>query len=114
MQVLELVHSRELLHIETIGQNAVGLPLQQVLTLKGRNVRDRREDIGTVRSSPLNAVTVVDATLSGLGVYIKVLQIVVEIDGAGTEVATKESSVGREDGGQIHVTLLGQGEGHTR
>jgi len=88
VQVLELVHGGEFLHIQTIGQHTVGLALEQVLALECGDVRDRGEDIATVGSSSFNAVAMVDTTLSGLGIHIEVLKVVVEIDGPRTEIAT--------------------------
>lgn len=56
------------------------------------------------------AIAVVDATLSSFSVYIEVLQIVVEIDGASTKVATQEGGVGSEDGCNVYPALLAQRE----
>jgi hypothetical protein len=73
MQVLELVRRRELLDVETIGQNSVWLALQQMLALVCGDVRDRGKNIGSVRSGALDAVPVVNAALSCFGIDIKVL-----------------------------------------
>jgi hypothetical protein len=51
---------------------------------------------------------VVDTALSCLGVDVEVLEIVVEIDRAGAEVATEERGVGGEDGGNIDAALLAE------
>lgn len=106
MQILELVHGGELGHVETVGQDTVGFPLQQMLRLEGSDVRDSREDIARVGGSPFNAVSVIDASLASLCVYVKVLQVVVEINGASAEISSEESGVRGEDGGDIDATLL--------
>ena len=54
-------------------------------------------------SSALDAIPVVDATLSCLRVYIKPLQVVVEIDRASAKVSAQKGCVGREDGGDIYA-----------
>lgn len=84
MQVLELVHGGELGDIQPIGQDTVRLPLQQVLTLVGRDVGNGCEDVTGVSCSTLYAVSVVDTALSCLSVNVEPLQIVVEIHGSGT------------------------------
>lgn len=89
VQVLELVHGREFDYIETIGQDTVWLALEQMLGLVSGNVTDCSENVCAVSSSTLDAVTVIDTTLASLMIDIKVLQVVVEIDAAGTEVSTE-------------------------
>jgi hypothetical protein len=113
VQVLELVGGRELLYVETVGKDTIGFPLEQVLTLVCRNMTDGGEHVGAVGGTTFDAVSVVDATLSGFGVHVEILQVVVEIDGAGAEVATEKSSVSGEDGGHIDLALLAQGESDT-
>jgi len=110
---LELVCGREFLDIETIRQNTIRLALEQVLTLVGGNVRDGGKDIGGVRSSTLNTVSMVDTTLASFGVYIKPLQIVVEIYISGAEISSKESSVGREDRSHVNAPALAKRKGDT-
>lgn len=85
-----------------------------MLTLICGDVGDSCEDIGGVRSSALNAVSVVDTTLSGFSIHVEELQVVVEIDGAGTQIAAEEGSVRGEDGRHVDAPLLAQGEGDTR
>jgi len=79
-----------------------------MLALVCGNVRDCCEDIGGMRRGALNTVAVVYATLAGLGIHIEVLQIIVEVDGAGAEVAAKQRGVRGEDGGDIDAALLAQ------
>lgn len=113
MQILELVSCRELLDIQTVGQNTVGLALEQMLTLVSSDMRYSSEDIGGVGSTAFYAVTVVDASLSSLGIAIKVLQVVVEIDRAGAEITTEEGCVSGEDGSHVNSALLTQRESNT-
>ena len=114
VQVLELVSCAELLDIETVGQNTVGLALEQVLALVGGDVGDGCKDIGGMCCAAFDAVAVVDTSLARLGVAVKVLQVVVEIDRTGAEVAAEKGSVSGEDGGHIDLALLTQGESNTR
>ena len=53
----------------------------------------------------------VNAALAGLLVDVKVLEVVVEIDRAGAEVAAEEGGVGGEDGGDVDVSLAAEGDG---
>ena len=105
VKVLELVHGRELDHVETVGEHAVRLAFEEMLGLVGGDVADRGEDVGTVSSGTLDAVSVVDATLARLVVDIKVLEVVVEVDAAGAKVSTQKGGVCGEDGGDVDVTL---------
>jgi hypothetical protein len=66
-----------------------------------------------VGGSTLDAVTMVDATLSSLVVDVKVAQVVVKVNGSGTEVAAKEGGVGGEDGGDVDMTLAAESNAHT-
>lgn len=113
VKVLELVHGGELGDVETIGQHSVGLALQEMLALVRGNVRDGGEDITGVSRRPLDAVPMIDTALASLGVDVKVLQVVVEIDRAGAEVPTEKRSVGGEDGGNINTAPLAQRKGDT-
>lgn len=64
----------------------------------------RGEHIAGMRCCTLNAVSVVDTTVSGLSIHIKVLQVVVEIHGSSTQISAEKSSVGGEDGRHINTT----------
>ena len=57
VEVLELVHGRKLDHVETVGQDTIGLALEQVLRLVRGNMRDGREDISAMRRGTFDAVT---------------------------------------------------------
>lgn len=79
-----------------------------MFTFVGGDVGDSCEDVCTMGCGTFDAVPVVDTTFSSFMVYIKVLEIVVEIDRAGTEVSTEEGSVGGENGGDIDVTFTAE------
>ena len=113
VQVLELVHGRELDDVQTIGQDTIGLTLQKMLGLVGSDVRDSGKNIAAMSGGTLNAVTVVDATLACLMIDIEATQVVVEINGASTEVASQEGGVGGEDGRHVDVTLAAQSDTDT-
>ena len=108
VEVLELVHGREFLHIQPVRYDAIGPPLQEVLAFIGGDVRDRGEDVGRVRGSTFDAVSMVNSPFPGLGVHIKVLQVVVEIDISGAEIPSQERGMGGEDGGDVNFALLCQ------
>jgi hypothetical protein len=76
-----------------------------MLALVGSDVADCGEDVGRVCGSTFNAVTMIDASLAGFVVDIKVLEIVVKIDGPCAEVSTEESGVGSEYCGDIDSTF---------
>jgi hypothetical protein len=111
VQVLELVHSRELDDVEAVREDAVGLALEQVLGLVGGDVADGGEDVGAVGCGALDAVAMVDAALAGLVVDVKVGEVVVKVDGAGAEVAPEEGGMGGENGGDVDLSLPAQGDG---
>ena len=50
-------------------------------------MRDGGEDIGAMCRRTFDAVAVVDAALPGFMVHVKVLHVVVEVDGAGAQVS---------------------------
>ena len=79
-----------------------------MLALVGGDVRNSGEDITRVGSRALDAVSMVDATLAGLGVHIEPLKVVVEVDGAGAQVSPQKRGVGGEDGGHIDAALLAE------
>jgi hypothetical protein len=55
----------------------------------------------------------VDAALSGLSVHIKVLEVVVKVNGACAKIASEEGSVCGKDGRNIYPSLLTEGKGNT-
>ena len=81
-----------------------------MLALVCSDVGDGGKDIGGVRRGTFDAVSVVDAALSGFSVYVEVLQVVVEIDGASAQIAAEEGSVCGEDGRHVDAPLLAQRE----
>jgi hypothetical protein len=76
-----------------------------VLRLIGSDVRDRGENICTVSSGSLDAVAVIDASLSCLVIDIKILKVVVEINAPGTKIATEKGRVSSKDCCDIDVPL---------
>lgn len=82
-----------------------------MLRLVGGDVRDGGKDVGAVSSGSLDAVAVVDASLAGLVVDVKVGQIVVEVDGSRAEVATEKGGMGSEDGRYIDLPLAAERDG---
>ncbi len=77
-------------------------------------MRNSCEDIARVRCGTLNAVAVVDTALACLGINVKVLEVVVEVNRSSTEISSEQGSVGGEDGGDIDTAPLAQGKCDTR
>jgi hypothetical protein len=48
---------------------------------------------------------VIDSSLASFMIDVEVLEIVVEIDTPSTEITAKESSMCREDSGEINMTF---------
>lgn len=72
---------------------------------------DGGEHIGAVRRRPFDTVTVVDTPLTGFVINVKVLQVVVKVNTASTEVTTQKSRVGGEDCGDVNVSLPAKRDG---
>lgn len=113
VQVLKFVHGGKLGDVQTVWQHAIWLALEQMLRFVGRDVGDSSENVAGMRSSPLNAVSVVNTTLSSLSVDIEVLEIVVEIDRSSTQVSSKKSGVGSKNGCDINASLLAEWKSYT-
>jgi hypothetical protein len=113
VQVLEFVDGGKLGDIETVRQDAVGFPLQQVLRLECGDVRDGRENIARVCGGALDTVSVVDASLAGFGVDVEVLQVVVKVDRAGAKISSEKGGMGGENGGDVNAPFLGQWQSNT-
>lgn len=108
VQILKLMHGRELGNVEAIGQDSVRLALQQVLALERGNVGDGREDVTRMSRRALDAVPVVDAALPSFRVNIEPLKVVVEVNRAGAEVSAEQRGMRCEDRRNVDAALLGQ------
>ena len=108
MEILEFVHCREFLHIQSIRQHAVGFSLQQMFALVRGNVRYGGEDVRCMRGGPLDAVSMVDSTPSCLGIHVEVLQVVVKVHRSRAEISSEQRCVCGEDGGDIDPPLFRQ------
>lgn len=84
-----------------------------MLTFVSGNVADGGEDISAVSCTALDAISVVDATLSSFRIDVEVLEVVVEVDGAGTEVSSKKRCMRGEDCCHIDLSLSAKWKGHT-
>lgn len=113
VEVLEFVHSLELDDVETVRKNAIRLPLQKMLALVGGDMRNGGENVRTVRRGTFDAVSVVDSAFPRFVVHVKVLEIVVEVDGACAEITTKESGVCGKDGGDVDMSFPAEGDCET-
>lgn len=70
-------------------------------------MRDGGEDVAGVGRRSLNAVSVVDASLSSFCIDVEELEVVVKVDGTGAKITSQECCVSGEDGRHIDATLLG-------
>jgi hypothetical protein len=89
------------------------LPLQEMLSLVGCDMRDCGKDITTVSGSALDTVSVVNATLASLMVDIKVPEIIVKVNGSSAKITPKQGSMSGKDSGHIDVTLAAKSDTHT-
>ena len=80
VQVLELVQSGELLHIQSIWCHNTGLPLQQEFRLQCRYVRNCGKNVRRVNGRPLHAVPVVYLPVPGLLIQVKLLKVIKRSD----------------------------------
>jgi len=110
VEVLELVDSLELHNIETIRKYTIWLSLEQVFALIGRNVGYGGENIRAVSSRSFDAISMVDSPLSSFVIDVKILKIVVEVDGAGTQVTTKKGCMCSKDSGNVDMTFATKGD----
>lgn len=72
------------------------------------------ENIRAMCGRALDAVSVIDPTFSCFVVDIKVLEVVVEIDGASAKVSTQKGRVRCEDGCYVDVAFAAEGDGEAR
>ena len=113
VQILELVDGLKLDDIETIWQDAVRFPFQEMFALVGGDMRDSGEHVRAVRRRAFDAVSVVYPAFSCFVIDVKVLEVVVEIDGAGAEVPAEEGCMGGEDGGDVDVAFAAKWDGQS-
>lgn len=106
------MNSREFLDIQSIWQHSVWFPLEKVLALKRRDMRDGSKDVCRVSCRSLDAVSMIDPTFTSLRIHIKMMEVVIEVNRARAEIPSEEGRMGGEDSRQIHVSLFGQREGN--
>ena len=73
---------------------------------------DGSKDIAGVGRGSFDAIAVIYTSLAGFGVNIKILEIVIEVDRAGTQVSSEQGCMGGEDCSDIYPSFLSQGESH--
>ena len=95
VQVLELVQIP--FHIEPVGGDQVRLSLHKMSRLHTGDLRHSGEYVRQVRARPLNAISMVDPSLSRFHVTVEILEIVVEVGVAGAEVSAQLGGMRRED-----------------
>ena len=82
-----------------------------MLRLVRRDVTDSRKNVRTMRCTPLDAVPMVDTTLSSFVVYVEVREVVVEVYGAGAKVTSEQRGVRSENGGDVDMSFAAQRDG---
>ena len=80
--------------------------------LVGGDVRDGGKDVCAVCGRTFDAIPVVDTTLAGFVIDVKVLKVVVKVDRACTQVSAEEGRVCREDGSDVDVPFPTERNGH--
>lgn len=111
MKVLKFMHGLKFDDVETVGKDSVGFAFEEMLAFVGCDVRNGGKDVGAVGSRTFDAVSVVDTAFSGLVVDVKVLEIVVKVDRACTEISAQEGGMGGEHRGDIDMTFATEGDG---
>ena len=76
-------------------------------------MRNGCEHISAMCCRTFYAVSVIDSSLSSFMVDIKILQIVIEINGTGTEIAAEKGCMCREYSGDVDMSLTAKGYGDT-
>ena len=85
-----------------------------MLTLVRCYMRYGGENVCAMCGGALDAVSVVNPAFSCFVVDVEVLEVVVEVDGAGAEVSAKEGGVRCEDSGHINMAFAAEGDGEAR
>lgn len=68
------------------------------------------ENISAVSSGPFDAVSMVDSSLPSFVIHVEILKVVIEIDGAGTQVPTEKGCMCGKDSGNVDVTFTTEGD----
>jgi len=113
MHVLEFVYRLEFNDIQAVGNYAVRFPFKQVFTFIGCDVRNGCEHVGAVCCRAFYAVSVINASLSSFMVDVKILQIIIEINGTGTQIPAEKRCMCREYGSHVDMSLTTEGDGDT-
>ena len=105
MHVLKFVNRLEFNDVQTVRKYAVWFPFKQVFAFICCDVRNGCEHISAMCCRTFYAVSVINSSFSGFVVDIKILQIVIEINGAGTEIAAEQRCVCRKYGSDVDMSL---------
>ena len=62
-------------------------------------------------SDAFDAIAMIDATFPRLVIYVEVLEVVIKVDRACTEVTSEKGSMSSEDGGDVYVTFATERDG---
>jgi uncharacterized protein (UPF0212 family) len=66
---------------------------------------DSGENVCTMCRRPFDAISMINSSLAGLVINIKILEIVVKVDTSSTKIATEESGMSCKDCGEIDMTF---------
>ena len=75
---------------------------------------DGSEDVRTMSCGSFDTISMVDSSFACFVVYVEVLEVVVEINGAGAEVSAQERGVRGEDGRDVDVALATERDPYPR
>jgi hypothetical protein len=113
MKILEFVHGLKLDNIQTIRKDAIWFPFEEIFSLVSGDVGDRGEYICAVGCTAFDTVSVVDTAFPCLVVDVKVLEVVIKVDGTSAEVAAEEGGMGCKYGGDVDMSLPTERDGNT-
>ena len=69
------------------------------------DVGDSCEDVRAMRGGTFDTVSVVDTALSRFVVDVEVLEVVIEVNAASTEIASKQGCMSSENGSHVDMSF---------
>jgi hypothetical protein len=108
------MHGREFRNIETIRKDAIGFALEKMFAFVSSDMGNGCKYVASMCCSSLDAIAVINSSFTSLRIHIEVLEVVVEVDRSGAEIASKESCMRGEDSGNIDSASLAERERDAR
>lgn len=79
-----------------------------MFTFIGSNMTNSRKDIRAMCSTSLNAITMIDSSLTSFVVNVKITKLVIEVNWTGTQITTQQCCVSGKYRSDIDFTLFDQ------